>query len=404
MDPRTLTIPGQWAADAQTIIPAPPIPGVAYRNPALDAAAMRAGQQYSRIADSAQWNQLHYLTTGMAAEVEGYGIPRYSPLTNYYASAFCLSLDGVLMQAIQPSGPANGGAHPTTDSAYWKVAIDLNKSLVRTKIFSPQTFYIRTDGNNNNTGLENTPEGALRDWNGLVAKALSIDFNTQAVNVVYGPGVFTYSAHWCTFSIFAGAIDIYITGDSSSETIFQPPSSVNEGPSFSAAEGIFMHVSNVTVDVSQQPASRVCYPFIAQRGSGIRLNGRIKIIGSASSDLLNLNFQGIAAYHGALIEIYTGCNLTITGNWRYTIHPRYCSAAVFYSGGLSLNVNSTFEIFVLLDDLSSMVYGSGVSHSGTAHGIKYTASWNCGINTYGQGVNVLPGDVAGVLRAGAYYV
>lgn len=421
MDPRTLTIPGQWAADAQTIIPAPPIPGVAYRNPALDAAAMRAGQQYSRIADSAQWNQLHYLTTGMAAEVEGYGIPRYSPLTNYYESAFCLSLDGVLMQAIQPSGPANGGAKPTTDSEYWKVAIDFNKSLIRTKVFSEVRYHVRVDGNNNNSGLEDTPQGALRDWNGVVAKALQVDFNGYDCYVHFGDGTFDtpitvlgptfLGAYWV---VIYGNDDYTWNGtsfDKGSRTIIAP--SVEQLGSeywgLRSANGASVILRNVSITASQLPANRQHYNLLAQFGGAIHLGSRISLGGYNSQN--NYIYQIVTLWGGLIDSVASSGEfasdpilLNLNSHAAVLFHNAIGGAMQLMDMHTIITSGTVSQAGVSNHILTYFALGAGATVYNKTTGPRYYGSYNSVINTYGQGANRLPGNAAGSLQQGALYV
>lgn len=120
---RLITMLGQWAKGAQTNIPTPPVPGIAYRNAGLTAADIEGGQAYDKVYDSARYNQVDFLTTGIVQAVEQYGILPWSSLTNYPASGICMGLDGVIYQALQESGPNNGGAQPTNNAAFWKHAI-----------------------------------------------------------------------------------------------------------------------------------------------------------------------------------------------------------------------------------------------------------------------------------------
>ncbi len=120
---RLITMIGQWAKGAQTNIPTPPVPGIAYRNTALTASDIESGQAYDKVYDSARYNQMDFLQTGLVQAVEQYGILPWSSLTNYPESGICMGLDGVLHQALQASGPANGGPQPTSNAAFWKHAV-----------------------------------------------------------------------------------------------------------------------------------------------------------------------------------------------------------------------------------------------------------------------------------------
>lgn len=123
IDERSISLPEQWAKDAQTVIPAPPVPGIAYRNTAVTPEQWAHGQDYSRVADSAQWNQMFWTMSGLLKYAEQYGVMPYSPFTDYPELGICMGADGQLYQALQPSGPNNGGAKPTTDVAYWRIAV-----------------------------------------------------------------------------------------------------------------------------------------------------------------------------------------------------------------------------------------------------------------------------------------
>ena len=120
---RLITMLGQWAKAAQTNIPTPPVPGIAYRNASLTASDIESGQSYDKVYDSARYNQMDFLQTGLVQAVEQYGILPWSSLTNYPESGICMGLDGVLYQALQASGPANGGPQPTSNATFWKHAV-----------------------------------------------------------------------------------------------------------------------------------------------------------------------------------------------------------------------------------------------------------------------------------------
>ena len=141
---RVLTMPGQWAKGAQTNIPNPPVPGVAYRNVNLSVADIENGQHYDKVYDSARYNQIDYCTTGLIQGLEQYGILPWSGLTNYPEHAFCLGMDGALYQALQASGPNSGGAQETSNKNYWKSALALESvnPLVYPSAF--QGFYEQT--------------------------------------------------------------------------------------------------------------------------------------------------------------------------------------------------------------------------------------------------------------------
>lgn len=128
---RSITMPGIWAKNAATTIPNPPIPGQAYRNPALDKATIEAGQAYSSRADSAQWNQWNYSCSVLESEIERYGVLPYCPLTTYPVNGLCLG-DGAIYQAVQENGPGTtiGPVQPGND-AVWKVIVNPSEAFLK---------------------------------------------------------------------------------------------------------------------------------------------------------------------------------------------------------------------------------------------------------------------------------
>ena len=123
---------GNWAENAETAIPIPPVPGTAYRNPTVDLAEWQRGWPYTKKVDSSKWNQLLYLLTSIVREIEQTGILTWSDQTNFLKDAMTMGTDGVLYHATAPSGPGVAtGAQQPPNATYWKKAIppDLTAEL-----------------------------------------------------------------------------------------------------------------------------------------------------------------------------------------------------------------------------------------------------------------------------------
>lgn len=119
IDPRTITMLAQWAKNALTSIPSPPVPDIAYRDPNLSVSDVETGQKYSTLLDSSDWNQLFYLITGLIMLAEQYGIIPWSEYTNYKAGSVTLGPDGIIYQALADSGPSTTPRQPP-NATYWK--------------------------------------------------------------------------------------------------------------------------------------------------------------------------------------------------------------------------------------------------------------------------------------------
>lgn len=137
IEERDISTKAQFAERAQTVITTPPVTGVAYRNTAITPEEIANGQAYSTIADSAFWNQMFYVWSGLLRQMEQCGILPYSPLTNYEQFGLCMGTNGVVYKALQANGPDNGGVQPTTNTDYWDQAFydlrgDLNNHIADT--------------------------------------------------------------------------------------------------------------------------------------------------------------------------------------------------------------------------------------------------------------------------------
>lgn len=53
------------------------------------------------------------------------------------------------------------------------------------------TIYVRTDGNNNNTGFENTAAGAVKDWTGVFEVLRKLNVRSAAVIIAFQEGTWT---------------------------------------------------------------------------------------------------------------------------------------------------------------------------------------------------------------------
>jgi len=116
---RTISMIAQWAKNAKTAIPTTKAQNTAYRNTNLTTTQIEDGQGFDSQIDSPNYNQRDWLITGLLMQLEQYGILPYSKITNYDTNSLCLGVNGIIYQAVTPSGPANGGAKATNTVA-WK--------------------------------------------------------------------------------------------------------------------------------------------------------------------------------------------------------------------------------------------------------------------------------------------
>ncbi|WAT31825.1 phage tail protein [Pseudomonas sp. GXZC] len=121
--------PGVFAADAQTSVPANPVPGVSYRDAANGTKNIELGWPFQRLVNSAEFNEVMYRVTALLDVLGRTAGLAWSDAIDYHgpgpgqAPCFVASTDGHLYVALQASGPTQGGArdpHGGSHAAYWR--------------------------------------------------------------------------------------------------------------------------------------------------------------------------------------------------------------------------------------------------------------------------------------------
>lgn len=135
----SLLMKKQWAEDGSTVIPNPPVAGTTYRDESVDADNIAEGQQYDGVADSARWNQLLYIMTGILKDTLAHGVLPWLNTQDYAEGAIVIGTNGQLYRAKKATGPTTSNAKdPVTDTteAVWLLYGTLRPQNVST----PLTF------------------------------------------------------------------------------------------------------------------------------------------------------------------------------------------------------------------------------------------------------------------------
>ena len=119
--------PGIFAADAQTNIPANPVPGVSYRDPVSGVSTIGLGWPFQRLVNSAEFNEVMYRITSLLDVVSHTSVLAWNEQVDYQAAgaaqtpSVVASTNGNLYVALQASGPNSGGPRDPAvgNSAYW---------------------------------------------------------------------------------------------------------------------------------------------------------------------------------------------------------------------------------------------------------------------------------------------
>lgn len=384
---RTITSPGVWGKDAQTTIPAPPIPGVAYRNPTLTTADFEAGQGYSSRADSATWNEWQYRSSSMVNEIERWGLLPYSPLTNYINGAFCLG-DGVVYQALQPNGPGTDiGAVQPGNEAVWRIVYNPAETFLKLKNtdIKSVTIYIDAAKGKDEVGAGLSPDTPFKTFTYALLYG-SNNWLCTVYRLTYSLADGDYSlnfsnntndgrAHYWT-GIYKGPDDTFVIGGSNAN--------IRGGVSiFKNAVQFY----NINFHGSSQDAS-----FNA-------------LLGYAR--VANCSFTGYQGYQTGVIRIFdvarvyaTSCSFFANNN--YACIQAYHGGQLYMDGNNSCNGSVSTGCFVGFAHASVTTALNVTTMTGTLTGPRYFLS---GLSYASTGSpTFFPGTQAGAIFENSVYV
>ena len=449
-DIRNTYIPGIWAQNAQTTIPEPPVSGQSYRQATPSPDDWRFGQAYDRLADSARYNELWHIITTLLQQLEQNGVLPYSQNTNYNSGALCIGTDNVIYQALQPSGPANGGAQATNNTAYWKkplvqvtysgstsITVPANGGAISLKIdpsgglgvgangvfVNPDTFsteiinellkqlrlpqwlvagsvwFVRPDGNDDNDGKGNSADRAFRTIQAAL-NHVSENFNFGRYNgtIQAMSGIYTENLTLPKYSSSTGVL--YIIGESENTT------RIIGGITAAESAGKF-YIQKIAVQSPGVPllapsnARLILVPSaVTMSFSSFSLDASVPIEGGGVTFPFTVNGGTLviqndvtvnAAPSGNCYSVFEVTNGLVNFNKDMTVNGAVSRAFVdLYSLAVWRRVSTPGEVFPVIN--------------GTVTGKRYSVTQNSICNTLGGGANFLPGTEAGTTASGGQYV
>ncbi len=262
------------------------------------------------------------------------------------------------------------------------------KTAVREKLTADRTYYVRTDGNDNNTGLVNNAGGAFQTIQGA-ANYFASKLDLAGFNIILRVADGTYAG-----AMFRGALEgrVGIKGNAlnvDGVVIGNGGSGICLGSDSLCICSV--DVIDVTLDMTGvyyaiAPTSRTGF-FCVGFSYVDAAYGAVKIIGTP------LAYSAcFYAYQGA-IEVYGNLTLALAGPSDHFALVNGQAAFDCYPDNLIATTPQTFAVDVLLLDQSSRSYWYVGSLSGTINGIKYKIFGN---STLG-GAAYVPGTSPGIL-------
>jgi len=261
--------------------------------------------------------------------------------------------------------------------------------LIREKLTANRTYYVRTDGNDSNTGLVNDASGAFLTIQKAIDTAAALDCSIYNITIQLGAGTYVVTSAIVLKSII-GSGSVTIIGDETTPT-------------------------NVVID--GQGAFPIIYcnavPYTVYYLKGFKIYSSTanatRAIQSTSNSFVNfqnINFgTGITQYHlsaeyGGVI--YATGNYTISGG---TYAHVSCNNGTISIAGVTVTITGTpaFSGAYAFAQNCGVAILHACTFSGSATGTRYNISMNGVCYVAGAGATYLPGDVAGTTATGGQY-
>lgn len=331
-----------------------------------------SGTKYVQIIDSAWFHNntcLLYGRNGGQTLIGGRSPSDKLYLrSNAYSPAFAIpAVDGTSAQALLTDGAGQ---------LYWGAPwLDI--------LTADRTYYVRTDGSDNNTGRLNTPSGAFLTIQKAVDVVSGLHLSSYQVTIQVGNGTYTGAVN---LSNYVGTGPVTILGDATTPANVVISTTSNNCFTASSVHRTWS-IRGVTM---QTTTSGTC--LSVSTGSVVQFD--------------SVTFGASAGYH---VYVDRGSIATVAGNYNVTggavAHWIASVQGQIYTSTRTVTITGTpaFTWWLSLTE-GSVLYMYSNTFSGSATGTRYTVTTNSVAQTNGAGTTALPGNVAGSTATGGQYV
>lgn len=260
---------------------------------------------------------------------------------------------------------------------------------VRDRLSADRTYYVRTDGNDTNTGLADTSGGALRTILKALEIAATLDLNGWTLTIQVGVGTFV-EAGPCEIPKMVGQAtfqNFILRGSGVASTFIDATTGTFLG-TIQAGASAMASIGNFSVKNSSTSGIAVH----AYLGGLLQVSENIDIGASAI---------GLYAVQNGILNIAGTITVTCSGNVGDFIYAA--------RGGQLTSVSTTYNLGTrtftrtVRCTFNGVIYMGNNTFTGTITGTRYFAEYAGLIRTGAGGANYYPGTIAGSVANGGLY-
>lgn len=258
--------------------------------------------------------------------------------------------------------------------------------LERESLRANRTYFVRTDGNDSNTGLANTSGGAFLTIQKAIDVVATLDLNGFNITIKVGNGTYTQSLTLKEVVGYSAAGCLVIEGDTTTPA--------NVVISTTNANCFLAKNINSTWDLQGLKLQTTT------GGSAIRAE-------NASVRYGSVDFGACAIAHivqDTAAKVECIANYSITGS---TLYHWFCNSnSVLLCSNKTITLTGTpnFSVNFARALLGGIMNIPANTFSGSATGSRYSVLSNAAIDTAGAGASYLPGNAGGTTDGFGAYV
>lgn len=242
-----------------------------------------------------------------------------------------------------------------------------------------RTYYVRTDGNDSNTGLADNSGGAFLTIQAAIDKVATLDISIYSVTVQVRTGTY---AQALTLKDPLGSGSCILLGDTATLTNCK----------ISPASGV-----SITANGSKR-WSVSGFEFNPTSNAVSASNGAVVGIGA---NKFNASANGVYCDSSATVNF--SANFTIAGGGTTFFNVSGHGTIVCQSVTVTITGTPAFAAAFAFSSQIGYILAQSLTFSGSATGPRYSASSNAVINTGGGGASYFPGNSAGSTATGGVY-